>query len=333
MSEILPFLLLMQASSALFVYFDSKRFHMPNRLLWIIGVALFMPFFLPFYMLLRPKRMIFLCPNCSVENSYPTKHCRNCDVEIAPNQIVPIRTEWGLMDAFMIIILSLLMGLAGIGNSLGFVDKNLVGWGSLFTFNLVGSLSLLILSLWFIIKVCKRSLLDIGLSKEHLYRNILIGVIMLIPAIFISYVIEGAVVNLLVRIVPSQTDAIHELQNQEHSMPAEIWPDGTDEIGKLISASFLMIILAPIAEEILFRGIIYNSMRQKHQMWSALLFSSLIFAFVHGQLIHFGEIFIMGLLLAYLYERTKSLVPSIVLHIAVNLLFTISLYYFPSLYT
>lgn len=336
MSDILPFLLLMQLFSAIFVYIDSKKLNMHNRMLWIIGSALFMPFFLPFYILLRPKRMIFLCQNCSAENLYPTEYCRKCNAEIISSQIVPIRTEFGLMDAFMIIILSLLlfpMSLAGIANRFGFVNDDLSGWGSMFALNFIGSLSLLILSLWFIIKICKKSLIDIGITKDRLVRNILIGIVMLIPAIVISYVAEEATVNLLVAIAPSMSSEIYELQNQEHNIPGEIWTDDTSEIGKLLSAGFLMIILAPIAEEIMFRGIIYTALRRKQQMWSAMVISSLIFAFAHGQVIHFGEIFIVGIFLAYLYERTKSLLPSITLHIIMNLFFAISWYNFPNLYS
>ena len=114
---------------------------------------------------------------------------------------------------------------------------------------------------------------------------------------------------------------------------SELWPDDTREVGKLLSTGFLMLILGPIAEEIMFRGIIYTSLRQKRSRATSLVFSAFIFTFVHMEVIHFGEIFVMGILLAYLYERTRSLITPIVLHIAINLFSVIALYYFPTLYT
>jgi hypothetical protein len=241
------------------------------------------------------------------------------------------------MDAFMILILSfflLPMGLAGVANRLGIVDKELSSWGSIFAFNFIGTASLLIISLWFLIKICKRSLVDIGLSRDNkLYRNILVGIALVIPALFLSYAVEEATIKSLVIIAPSQAEKIYEMQAKEHSIPGEIWPDDTREVGKFLSAGLLMIILAPIAEEIMFRGIIYNALRIKRSLLTSLILSGFIFAFVHGQAIHFGEIFVIGVLLAYIYERTKSLIAPITLHIVLNLAFLIAWYYFPSLYT
>ena len=336
MRELLPFLLIMQIISAVFVYMESKKLKMDNRMFWVIGVALFMPFFLPFYILIRPKRVIFACPNCRAENIYPTKRCRNCDIEFTADKIVPIRTQWGVADALMIIILSFMIipiGLAGVAKSFGLVEDDLSSWGSLFGISLVGSASLLILSVWFVIAICKRSLSDIGLVKEKLLRNILIGIAVLIPAVFISYLVEEGTVNSLARMMPYHADELYQAQAQEHLDSAEIWPNETREVGKLLSAGFLMLILGPIAEEIMFRGIIYTSLRQKRRILPSLIFSALIFTFVHMQVIHFGEIFLMGILLAYLYERTRSLIAPIALHIAINLASVIALYYFPSLYT
>jgi len=333
--EYLPVLFLLQVSSAIFVYYDSKKRKMPNPLPWIIGVALFMPFFLPFYILLRPRKGLFPCPNCLVENTFPIDHCKNCGVEITIERIKLTQMEWGLFDAITILVLSFFVlpfSLAGIGDLFGILDKSFKNWGSLFFINLIGSASLLFLSIWFILKVCKRPLKDIGLTKEHLYRNILIGALAIIPAFTLAYVTEEIVVKGLTSFLPSQADVIMQLQDQEHHVAGDIWPENITDV-RIIGAGFLMIILAPAAEEVMFRGMIYTAFRKRRSKWTAMVFTSLLFAFSHGQFIHFLAIFSTGLMLVYLFERTKSLVPSIVLHFSMNLLFTILWYHNPSLYT
>jgi membrane protease YdiL (CAAX protease family) len=337
--EFLPMLFLIQASSAIFVYFDSKKRKIANPLSWVIGVALLMPFSLPLYVLLRPRKGLFYCPNCLTENIFPIGHCKNCGVEITHERIKLEQMEWGVLDAIAILILSffvLPLSLAGIGDIFGIVDKSLKSWSSMFFLNFMGSASLLGLSLWFILKVCKRQLKDVGLTREHLYRNILIGVLAIIPAFALAYAMEEMVVRGLTNLLPSQADLISQIQEQEHAGPAGIWPEWTESIGdagQIIGAGFLMIALAPLAEEIMFRGMFYTALRKRRNKWWAMALTSLVFAFSHGQLLHFMAIFSSGLLLVYLYDRTKSLVPSISLHVSMNLLFVILWYCSPNLYT
>ena len=73
-------------------------------------------------------------------------------------------------------------------------------------------------------------------------------------------------------------------------------------------------IFAPIFEEFLFRGFVFSSLRRRFGVKRGILFSSLLFAFVHRSLYGFLAIFALGIVLAYLYEKTGSLVPSISLH-------------------
>jgi membrane protease YdiL (CAAX protease family) len=334
--ESLPMLLIIQLSTALFVYSDSKKRKMTNAFFWIIGVALFMPFFLPFYILLRPRRGLFHCPFCLAENQFPTDHCQSCGSSIELARIKFSEMEYGVFDVITIIILSFFvipLSFAGIGNIFGIVNRDLSGWGSMVGLNFVGTGSLLALSLWFIIRVCKRPIEDIGLTRNRLYHNILIGVAMLIPAIALAYFAEEAIVRAITNVLPSQANIIYEMQSQEHKVPNDIYPEYASDTIKLIISGFLMVILAPVAEEIAFRGMIYSAFRKKHGIWFSMTFSALIFAFSHGQVLHFIPILVSGYLLAYLLEKTKSLVPSISLHVLINLAFTIMWYYKPSLYT
>ena len=78
-------------------------------------------------------------------------------------------------------------------------------------------------------------------------------------------------------------------------------------------------IITPIAEELMFRGLIYNRMISMVGVKRALWLSALLFAFYHGNMIQGVYGFIVGYLLAYLYEKYGSMKAPILLHITMNL--------------
>ena len=76
-------------------------------------------------------------------------------------------------------------------------------------------------------------------------------------------------------------------------------------------------ILAPVAEELVFRGAILRSLMDyfNHRLpWIPIVVSALLFGAVHGNMAQFANAFTMGLLLGWLYYRTHSIVPGVVLH-------------------
>ncbi|MBR1468621.1 MAG: CPBP family intramembrane metalloprotease [Prevotella sp.] len=83
-------------------------------------------------------------------------------------------------------------------------------------------------------------------------------------------------------------------------------------------AGYLVLaILAPLAEEMVFRGAILRELlgrfhRQWH--WIPILISALLFGAVHGNLAQFFHATLLGLLLGWMYYRTDSIVPGLVLH-------------------
>lgn len=74
------------------------------------------------------------------------------------------------------------------------------------------------------------------------------------------------------------------------------------------------IIVAPITEEIIFRAGIYRFLKGKLNELLALTISSLLFAWVHHNLLSFLPLFLLGLLLGRSYEKTGSIVTPIVFH-------------------
>lgn len=84
-----------------------------------------------------------------------------------------------------------------------------------------------------------------------------------------------------------------------------------------------ILLIAPIFEEIIYRGIFYDGLR-KHG-YSVLLasgFSAILFAAMHLNIPQGANAFVLGLLTAFIYEQTRSLIVPIVFHILNNLYVT-----------
>ena len=79
-------------------------------------------------------------------------------------------------------------------------------------------------------------------------------------------------------------------------------------------------IAAPVAEELLFRGILYRRMRTWLSVGPSALAALLIFAAVHGNLLQALYAFILGALLVWIYERFAKLTAPIILHVSANLI-------------
>lgn len=79
-------------------------------------------------------------------------------------------------------------------------------------------------------------------------------------------------------------------------------------------------LIGPIIEEILFRGIILNGLLKKYSPSKAILFSSLLFSLIHGNLPQMFNALFFGILLGLIYIKTKSLYAVIFTHIIANTL-------------
>jgi len=77
-------------------------------------------------------------------------------------------------------------------------------------------------------------------------------------------------------------------------------------------------IFAPLVEEIFFRGFLFQGFRQRYGWMTSMLLSSAIFAVAHLDPVVLIPTFILGCLLAYVFHRSNSIWPGILLHFLVN---------------
>lgn len=78
-------------------------------------------------------------------------------------------------------------------------------------------------------------------------------------------------------------------------------------------------IIGPICEELMFRGIVFNRLKDWVKPQAAIAISALLFGIYHGNVVQFFYATCMGVMLAIIYDKTGTLWISIVAHIAANL--------------
>lgn len=92
----------------------------------------------------------------------------------------------------------------------------------------------------------------------------------------------------------------------------------SDDWNLILALAFAALIAAPIAEEVIFRGYIYPLVKRYSEGWFAAIFSASLFAAVHMNLMGFPLFFLIGLAMVFLYEKTGSIWPCVLCHIAFN---------------
>lgn len=98
---------------------------------------------------------------------------------------------------------------------------------------------------------------------------------------------------------------------------------------------FIIAILVPLSEEIVFRGAILRTLLGINEpstvpsspstsearpcsMWTAITISALIFALAHLNPAQIPHAFLLGLLLGWVYARTRSIIPGVLIHVVNN---------------
>lgn len=87
----------------------------------------------------------------------------------------------------------------------------------------------------------------------------------------------------------------------------------------LIVAGFMVVCVAPVAEEFFFRGFFYRALRSRYTVWGAALIDGLLFGVIHWDFTGEGALILpplamLGVIFCLVYERTGSIYPVIALH-------------------
>lgn len=96
--------------------------------------------------------------------------------------------------------------------------------------------------------------------------------------------------------------------------------DIADGFGPIPIQVFLIVVAAPISEEVCFRGMLFGGLRERLNKWWAALIAGAIFGLLHALtgLSAVPPLMAFGFILCLLYEETGSIVPGILLHMLNN---------------
>ncbi len=147
----------------------------------------------------------------------------------------------------------------------------------------------------------------VGLATRDFGASIrtgFLGYLSVFPWLLLSLFLVVAIARSLG--LPPPAEPIHELIFQENRS------------GILTLTVLLACVVGPVAEELFFRGVLYAMIRRYLPRWGAILLGGALFSLVHTNWIGFLPIMLLGCLLAYLYERTGSLIAPITIHILHN---------------
>jgi membrane protease YdiL (CAAX protease family) len=141
------------------------------------------------------------------------------------------------------------------------------------------------------------------LPERGLWRSVALGLGLSVPA-WIGAQLIGAVVVRLLELLDMRPDVGVAEEALARADPAI-----------LVVA---LVIVAPIAEEVFFRGVVFNAWLREYGPTRALVGSAVLFGFIHGSVFLFLPIVALGIVLALLYRHTGSLPAAIALHAGFN---------------
>lgn len=240
--------------------------------------------------------------------------------------VVPWNSWTGLVYVIVLFFLSQFLGgllLIAYGFLMGWSSGRIDNWLSSsvsgqFAYVLIAE-GMLVGGIYLFLKHYKLNFPAIGLKKPR-WSDPLYGLAAL-PAYLIIYILA---ITIIKHLVPG----LNLNQNQQIGFSSVTGPAET------IMAFIALVVLPPLAEEIMVRGFLYSSLKKALRPLLAVVITSLLFAAAHlpeggsaGPL-YVGAIdtFILSLFLIYLREKTGSLWGSITLHGLKNAIAFIALF-------
>lgn len=157
--------------------------------------------------------------------------------------------------------------------------------------------------LYFTVWQYKETLTSLGVSFKNFFRNVFYGIagyIATIPILIVLLAMTVAIAN-LIKYVPERQPVVELFLKEK-------------DVTFLAYTSIFASLVGPIIEELFFRAFMYNAMKKYIGIFWSMLITACIFAALHTHIVGFLPIMVLGILLAYLYEKTGTLVSSITVH-------------------
>ena len=145
---------------------------------------------------------------------------------------------------------------------------------------------------------------ELGVDKAVTWTDLLLA-----PAGFIVYIILSYILTVI---------ASHTLPFYNADQVQDTGFTGLSQSFEYLLAFVTLVIIAPISEELLFRGYLLGKLRKHVSTWVAILITSLLFGAIHLAWNVGVDVFALSIVLCLLRIRTGRLWPSILLHMIKN---------------
>jgi membrane protease YdiL (CAAX protease family) len=215
--------------------------------------------------------------------------------------LLPLWVLAGFVLAQVLVTVSVeLLSTAGVNfEGVNSAVLNTVAGGIIYAISL-----LLVIGLPWWIKKNRTSKEELGLSRGPKWVELLLA-----PAGFIVYILLSALLVFLAMQFLPFID-FEQVQDTGYSQLYQQF--------EFILALIMLVFIAPIAEEVLFRGYLLGKLRAHVPVWLAILLTSVLFAIVHGAWNVGIDVFALSIVLCLLRVVSGSLWPSIILHMMKN---------------
>jgi len=224
---------------------------------------------------------------------------------------LPREAMWGIWDVAKVVILFLFFGYMTL-----IIESALIGVFPAVkddNFRMILNSSILdvlvvVFVLYFTVGQYKEKLISLGVSLKNFSKNVFYGIVGYIAAFPLLILILAiiAVVSSLVKYVPPRQPVVELFLKEK-------------DAAFLMYTSLFAAIAGPIIEELFFRGFMYNAVKKYIGVFWAMVITAALFAALHAHAVGFLPIMVLGILLAYLYEKTGTLVSSMTVHMIHNL--------------
>ena len=165
--------------------------------------------------------------------------------------------------------------------------------------------------------------LDSSFSKKPLIKFKKLGADQVVALIVIAFGMLGFVTTYIIVAdkVSAYIDSLRQ-SVEEYREAVDRYSDVSQDIVPVwdsVIYVFTLCFIVPVAEELVFRGIVFGELRKGFGPWVSVLISAVVFGLMHGRDIHIGYALVCGIIIAACYYLTDSLIASIILHMIFNI--------------
>ncbi len=232
-------------------------------------------------------------------------------------------------------------------------DSFRAGPTALLIFAIVGATAIILIAaaVWFVLSnpaAARKGALDLstGMAIQLVLEAIIVAMILwALPRVSgmslrslgfralqpkqLAFAAVAALVMALV--VNGGASLIETLTHHQHEQQVVQMFKAVKNPGVMVFFAIFAVLLAPIAEEIVFRVFLFNIGLRYGGFWLGAIISAVLFGFAHGDVFVVAPLALGGLVLCYVYYRTRNAYASMITHGLFNSFTVIALIFAPNL--